>query len=777
MVVLRNREILPTEPTPKYLTKQSTPEPVTPNPIHEPSASRSSQSPPSLSPNLENHELGSDCKSTLRRSLRLASKSVAADGYVENGSRKRKGATSIRSMEENKVVEDQIVNEGKAKGDDVDCKIKEVLSLRSGKRVVKRRVEYNSGDKPVTEKGREGKDEDLNAEEVTREKGKGKLGEEMEYDVGQGVVNIINKLENNQDTYESCNSMVRKRYSEEQKGKGKLVDDGSVSNVKEALELKSMVKDLVDSLGDTVAMENGRQSKKANKRVTVSRMEQFRDIARQNASRFAHFENQEQEEEHLPSQVDVEMPSVQGNQEIEDWPGPFSTAMKIIRDRESKANSRQGPSTLEKAKSVPITWIPRSSKGSKCSKASIPSLQELCMRIIVNNCDAVSSLEHVPDALRHRLCQLLCDSKRMNSHFLDLLVHGSPTEIRVKDCSWLTEENFLKSFEGCDTNNLTVLQLDQCGRCMPDYILPATLARSSRSLPALISLSLAGACRLSDIGLSSIVSSAPALRSINLSQCSLLTSTGIVTLADSLGSVLQELYIDDCQSLDPMLLLPTLKKLEHLQVLSLAGNQTICDDFVREFLAARGHNMKELVLSDCVKLTDSSIKVIAETCPGLCALNLVNLRKLTDFSLGYLANGCQEIQTLKLCRNAFSDEAIAAFVETSGEVLKDLSLNNVKKVGNNTALSLARRSRNLLSLDLSWCRNLTDEAVGLIVDSCSSLRVLKLFGCGQVTEVLLDGHSNQHVQIIGLKMSPVLEHIKVPDSQEFPLRYSWVPSM
>lgn len=55
------------------------------------------------------------------------------------------------------------------------------------------------------------------------------------------------------------------------------------------------------------------------------------------------------------------------------------------------------------------------------------------------------------------------------------------------------------------------------------------------------------------------------------------------------------------------------------------------------------------------------------------------------------------------------------------------------QVSHNTAISLARRSRMLHTLDLSWCRNLTDEAIGFIVDSCLSLRVLKLFGCTQVS--------------------------------------------
>ncbi|XP_015572876.1 uncharacterized protein LOC8281183 [Ricinus communis] len=749
MVMLRSRKIL-------CPSTKSLPEPVTPAQTREPSTRRLS---------LPSHELGSD--STRRRSLRLASKSVPRD---QNGSRKRKISSIEKEKEETEEQNSAFqVNDN----DNVDSEM--ILSLRSGKRVVKRKVEYDSGENLVIEA------KDLNVEEFEnvsdKDKGKAKLTEKLMEKQSVVEGNCSSRLEVNKFSHESSNSMrTKRRYSREEKGKANLDDDGLSNSIgKDELELQSKVKELGHSLGENVVLLPGNERQTMNINTSnknESRMDQFRDIATRNASRFAQFDRQE--DENLPSEVDnVEISSVEENERIEDWPGPFSTAMKIIRDRANMRNSQQGASTLEKPQSVPITWVPTRNRQSR---TCVPSLQELCMRIIVKNVDAVTSLDHVPDALRHRLCQLLCDCRKMNSSFLDLLVRGSPTEIRVKDCSWMSEEELVKCFEGCDTNNLSVLQLDQCGRCMPDYVIPATLARSSRSLPALITLSLCGACRLSDIGLSLLVASATSLRSINLSQCSHLTSTSIGTLADSLGSVLRELYIDDCQSLDAMLILPSLKKLEHLEVLSLAGIQTVCDDFVREFVVACGHNIKEFGLADCTKLTDSSLKVIAETCPGLCALNLVNLRKLTDSTLGFLANGCREIQTLKLCRNAFSDEGIAAFLESSGDLLKELSLNNVKKVGHHTAISLARRSRNLISLDLSWCRNLSDEAVGLIVDSCSSLRVLKLFGCGQITKVFLDGHSNPEVKIIGLKMSPVLEHLWVRDSQEFPLRYSSTPS-
>ncbi|KAL2327271.1 hypothetical protein Fmac_020698 [Flemingia macrophylla] len=493
-------------------------------------------------------------------------------------------------------------------------------------------------------------------------------------------------------------------------------------------------------------------------------MDRFHEIARENASRFAHFLPEEDADDRS---APVPEPA---REEIEDWPGPFSTAMKIIRDRGTKLQNAATSSQANLCES--IAWVPKTKKGNV--GVSVPSLQDMCLDILAKNVDAIASLDSVPDALRHRLSQLLCDSRRINGHFLELLVRGTPTEIRLRDCSWLTEERFTECFRMCDTRNLVVLQLDQCGRCLPDYVIVVTLAQSRRHLSRLTTLSLSGACRLSDGGLRAIVSSAPALRSINLSQCSLLTSASIYILAESLRYLLKELYLDDCQGLDAALIVPALIELEHLEVLSVAGLQTVCDEFVKNYTVARGQNMKELVLKDCTNLTDASIKVIVEHCPGLCVLDLVNLIKLTDLSVGYLTNGCRTLHTLKLCRNPFSDEAIAAFVETTGGSLKELSLNNIKKVGYHTTLSLANHAKNLYSLDLSWCRNLTDNALGLIVDSCLALRLLKLFGCSQVTDAFVNGHSNQQIQIIGLKMSPVLQHVKVPNPHQGALNYSSV---
>ncbi|KAM7510740.1 hypothetical protein LguiB_009615 [Lonicera macranthoides] len=570
-----------------------------------------------------------------------------------------------------------------------------------------------------------------------------------------------------------------RRFTREEKGKGKVVESWlslAPNPVEMELDLGLDMQELIESAVSSSIKIQQESLQRLEIPIQDLAMEQaIIEIQRENvtreqeiisrrerARRFAIFNPQREDANQESSEQ--ERPSKEADREIANSQTPFSNALKILRDR----NSKDGAQSL-------IKWKPLDDHEQKNSMPLVPSLLNLSLNVLAKNVDAIVSLELCPDALRRRLTELLCDSRQMNLHALDLLLRGSPTEIRIKDCSWITEEQFSNKFGSFDSKSLRVLQLDLCGKCVPDDILGKTLARSSNNLPNLGIISLRGACRLSDNALKSLVASAPSLCSVNLGQCSLLTDAGISILANSLGPILRELYLDDCYRIEAKLIAPALKKFKHLEVLSVAGIPSVCDGFLNDIINSCGRNMKDLNLADCPKLTDLSLKVIGKACSALRALDISNLEKVTDMGIQYLADGCRSIQTLKLYRNGFSDEAVAAFLEVSGESLKELSLNNVTKVGANTALSLAKFSRKLLSLDISWCRRITDDALGLIVDSCLSLKLLKLFGCTQITNVFVKGHSNRQVRIIGLNLTPVLEHINMLQPEQVLLRYSPLP--
>ncbi|XP_010520478.1 PREDICTED: EIN3-binding F-box protein 2-like [Tarenaya hassleriana] len=432
---------------------------------------------------------------------------------------------------------------------------------------------------------------------------------------------------------------------------------------------------------------------------------------------------------------------------VDESGGPFHDAMEAIKKRGNLGSNV-----------TPLKFC-AGENGSNLGMRVAPSLLELSLRQAGKYAEDLVSLQCIPDGLRSKIASVVSSHGEVNARFMKLLVKYSPTEIRVKNCTNLVEKDLTGILHGCDTERLRVLELELCGRSMTEHVIGHFLSRSPNGFQALVNVCLKGAFSLTDKALALISRSAPLLQRVNLSDCSLLTENAIQILADSFGSTLKGLNIEGCQGINPSKVLGNLKRFKSLNSLSIAGLEGIDDDFVLGFLEACGSNLTTLVLSSCRELTDESTKGIGRYCPNLSALDVSFLDKLTDLSLQYIANGCSSLSTLKCCRNHFSDEGVAAFLEVSGSSLNVLSLNNVRKVFVNTVISLAKVSKKLQSLDLSWCRNLTDEDLRLVLCSCTSLRQLKLFGCSQVTGEFLTAHLGLAVQIIGLRMTPLLEHL------------------
>ncbi|XP_076895455.1 uncharacterized protein LOC143548079 [Bidens hawaiensis] len=101
-----------------------------------------------------------------------------------------------------------------------------------------------------------------------------------------------------------------------------------------------------------------------------------------------------------------------------------------------------------------------------------PSLLDLSLDVLVKNADAISSFDHVPEWMRKKLTNLLCETHKMDIHILELLFKGSPSEIRVHSCSWMTQQQLTDTLRKSNLQNLKVLQLDYCGQCSFDDIIP-----------------------------------------------------------------------------------------------------------------------------------------------------------------------------------------------------------------------------------------------------------------------------------------------------------------
>ncbi|KAJ7556353.1 hypothetical protein O6H91_05G079300 [Diphasiastrum complanatum] len=505
----------------------------------------------------------------------------------------------------------------------------------------------------------------------------------------------------------------------------------------------------------------------------------FLEIARRRAAHFAHF-NAEGDEAPAgagSSKRTKRRRTQAANQQQaepqpqEDWPGPFSTARRLVEGRAAAAEARKiaGASNL---KASLVEWSPSKKPERIISVARTPSsLFAKCLDVLCANMEHVESLQGVPDAIKKVLCARLCGNRKLDYKILRLLVDGAPSTIALPDCSFISEQELTEILAQCCRNSIEVLDLKLCGRGLSDQCVAATLSPSP-GMSNLRRLCLKGAYRLTDKGLSTLIESAPQLTCLDISLCSLISEAGIKKVADCLASKLKSLSLEGCAHMNGLKLLPSLTKLQELTQISLGGVGGITDDVLSELLVHIGVKLEELCLSDCLSLTDAAVAAIGACCTGLRVLILDQLTKLTDLSLARIADDCRSLRKMSLQRCKFSYSTwrrgplefgelhigiqgkktihLLAGSHKSCDLLIN-KLNSVRQVGDQTLLALAKHSRGTLEvLDASFCREMTDEALGFLSDACSQLHTLRLFGCTQVTSKFLDGHSNFSLTVIGL---------------------------
>jgi len=221
-----------------------------------------------------------------------------------------------------------------------------------------------------------------------------------------------------------------------------------------------------------------------------------------------------------------------------------------------------------------------------------------------------------------------------------------------------------------------------------------------------------------------------------------------------------------------------LAQLKNLKRLCLAGCRGASDVIVEMLVASCGATLEELDLShlpdsgftaepfNC-RISDVSLEAISSKCANLTRLMLRNCDAITDRGLLVLSEGvCAHLAHLDVsrCKN-LTDEGILALV-TKRKSLSHLSLNAAGSVivdeetglqthgiTDQTLVALREHTtKSLQELDVSWCRGISDEGLGFLVDNSYNLKILYVRGCAQITDIFLNGHKNPTVKIFGRKL-------------------------
>jgi F-box/leucine-rich repeat protein 2/20 len=117
----------------------------------------------------------------------------------------------------------------------------------------------------------------------------------------------------------------------------------------------------------------------------------------------------------------------------------------------------------------------------------------------------------------------------------------------------------------------------------------------------------------------------------------------------------------------------------------------------------RYSQVKNLDLSSCIQITNESLETVARLAgKRLLSLKLIRVRGFTCAGLEAIGRGCSSLQ--------------------------EVDLTNCLHVGDATLAGLAQL-KNLQSLKIPGCRNVTDTGLGFIAASCKQLKLLNLKWC------------------------------------------------
>ena len=303
------------------------------------------------------------------------------------------------------------------------------------------------------------------------------------------------------------------------------------------------------------------------------------------------------------------------------------------------------------------------------------------------------------------------------------------TELDLSACRHAANWALGALFNGCP--RLTKLDLSHCPKLTDDDV--RVLGDSCHELRW---LSLAECKQLSDEGVLEVAKNCPTLETLNLTRSELpfkLTDVALLSVAEMCAMVVS---------------------------IELGGCEMITD--VGLSWVGRGcPALETLVLRDCAKVSNAGVRAVSDGCHHLRAIDLKNCKRVTDVGVRQLGQGCARLAKLDASglflltdgmKREFGFEGLQALSGCCPE-MKDLHLNGCFQVSTLALKSIAKGFRDLRSLALGSCPNLTAEGLVSVTHACEGLTRLSLAHCGDcVTDECLKaiGRHSARLRILDL---------------------------
>ncbi|XP_034955955.1 F-box/LRR-repeat protein 17 [Zootoca vivipara] len=332
-------------------------------------------------------------------------------------------------------------------------------------------------------------------------------------------------------------------------------------------------------------------------------------------------------------------------------------------------------------------------------------------------------------------------------------------------------------------------------------------------------LDLSSRQQVTDELLERIASRSQNITEINISDCRNVSDTGVCILASKCPGLLRYTAYR-CKQLSDTSIIAVASQCPQLQKVHVGNQDRLTDEGLKQ-LGSECRELKDIHFGQCYKIsdegmiiiakgclklqriymqenklvTDQSVKAFAEHCPELqyvgfmgCSvtskgvIHLTNLRNLSSLDLRHITEldnetvmeivkRCKNLTSLNLCLNWIINDRCVEVIAKEGQNLKELYLVSCK-ITDYALIAIGRYSMTIETVDVGWCKEITDQGATQIAQSSKSLRYLGLMRCDKVNEVTVEQLVQQHPHIT---FSTVLQDCK--RTLERAYQMGWTPNM
>ncbi|GMG56230.1 unnamed protein product [Ambrosiozyma monospora] len=232
----------------------------------------------------------------------------------------------------------------------------------------------------------------------------------------------------------------------------------------------------------------------------------------------------------------------------------------------------------------------------------IPSLQDICIKIITDNIEAVDLLGDIGVLNMRKISRILSKNRSLNSKTMPLFLDRSLKELEFWDCSHIDRDALNQIASFCP--DLEKLNLNMCGQLHNE-----TLQYFGTKLHHLQHLTLNGPFLISDTMWQDFFdSSGKNLKGFNIRNTHRFTGDSLIALLDNCGPNLESLTLSKLDGLTNKshydILAHYLQNLKHLEISYPNKEELIDDDLMVNILAINGGTLETLILDGCSDLTD-----------------------------------------------------------------------------------------------------------------------------------------------------------------------------